>query len=305
MRTRSCSVIRVGVVVLWATAGAGCHLFDPKLYEEPPDSGRTGTDAGVGGGGSDLPLPFDGGLPPDAASVAGPLCGRSSPASLCPSNYLFCDGFEDESGQSFSRWSSSFVDNLSGGAANFGTSLVIDNGSVCLGQHALHAATSGTNQEAVVIRTLANLPNPVHVRFFMFIKQHATSSGLVEFRNSPGDYASLFLDPPKLTSTTSRFGYQTNLSSGLPTIGPELALDHNRWLCLELTMRFDTNSGEVHLQLDGNPVGDLVGVQTQSRSGSMDRMALGPISDDSGNPLFPNEIYFDEVAVSADPIGCM
>jgi hypothetical protein len=250
-------------------------------------------------------LPSDGGLSPDASQSTDPLCSRSSPPSLCPGNFLFCDGFEDESGQSFSQWSSSAVDNLSGAGPNLGTSLVVDSGEMCLGQHALHAVTSGTNQEAVVIRTLANLPNPVHVRFFLFIKQHGTSIGLAEFRNSPGDFASVFLDPPTTKLTTSRFGYQTNLTKDLPTIGPELSLDHNRWLCVELTMAFSNTSGEVNVQLDGKSIGDLMNVPTESHAGAMDRLALGPITDDTGSLLFPNEVYFDEVAVSASPIGCM
>jgi len=292
-------------------ASEGCHFFDPSLFEKAHDGGAT-ADGGTGGPGSggDAGMATDAGassdlaLPPADGGLSGPLCGRASPPTLCPRSYLFCDGFEDESGQSFSRWSRFFADNLSGDAPNLGTGITVDSTAACLGVHALHASTGGPNQEAIVLRDFDSWPNLLHVRFYLFIKQHAASSGLVEFRNGHGDFSSLFVDPPTGGGMTSRFGFESTFVKNLPTIGPEIALARNQWLCVELTMRFDASNGEVHLMVDGSPVGDLTGLPSASGVNPFDRMAIGPITEGGAGPLAVNELLFDEVAVSPNPIGC-
>jgi hypothetical protein len=308
------SILGFIILTIAMTMGAGCHIFERKLYQQLGDGGSLQLgDGSIGGhgspdGASEAGTSFDlsSGMAPDGGPSATPLCGRASPPSLCPAGYLFCDGFEDESTLSFTHWSSTLSDNLtSGGLANLGTGMTVETSPTCLGQHSFHAATVGRNQESVLLRTYSGWANPLHVRFFLYIKQHMSSVGLLEFRNSPGDFTSLFLDPPTASTPTSRFGVETIFSNSLPSIGPELALAHDTWLCVELTVRFDSNSGEVNLQVDGNPVGDLVGLQTDSPSKPMDRMALGPVVEDTGDTTSSNEVFYDEVAVSADPIGCM
>jgi hypothetical protein len=301
------------ILVATIAVASGCNWFDPRLYLQAPDGGGTGHDlGGVGGNGpSDAAtLVVDAARPTDAArpgdiGAMGPLCGRPSPSSLCPGSYLFCDGFEDESGQMFTHWSSFLTDNLSGSPANAGTNLLVDGTAACLGQRALDGTTVGVNQEAVLIRTLGNLPNPVHVRFFLYIQQHTASTGLVELRSGAGDFASLFVFPPTASMATSRFALQTSFQTATPSIGPEITLAHNQWLCLELTLQLDTANGSVHVDLDGNPLGDVTGVQTEPVSSLMDRLVLGPISADDATMSATNELRFDEVAVAAGPIGCM
>jgi hypothetical protein len=297
--------------LLSATALASCELFDPALYQQLADGGVVvdagapadaagARDAGSGGSGGS-----DGALPPgDGAGLGGALCGRAAPASLCPGSYVFCDGFEDESDGNFSHWSTWFADNLSGAGANLGTALTVAGAPVCLGQHALHGTVVGRNQEAVVIRDFSGWPNPLHLRFFVYINQHTSTMGLVELRNSNGDFTSLFVDPPDVGGSTSRFGLETSFMSALGHLGAPLVLDHQRWLCLELTLRLDAQSGEAQLAIDGSPVGALTGVPTAASSTPMDRMALGPIAEASGGLLATDDVLIDEVAVSAAPIGC-
>ncbi len=318
---RLCRRLSRLVVVAAVVASAGCHLFDPRLFEQPGDGGPPGvggngggsgngggTNGGGGGGGSNGGG-GGGGAPNDLGAggggTSGSLCGRSSPVSTCPGSFLFCDGFENESGQTFSQWSTFFADDFKGGAANLGTTIAVDSTEACLGVNALHASTGGQNQEAVVVRDFTGWPNPVHIRFFLFIKQLGSKSGLVEFRNGNGDFSSLFVAPPSGSGTTSHFGFESIFTSNLSTIGSDLTLAHNQWLCVELTMTLDANNGAVHVDLDGNALGDLSGLETQSKSDAMDRIAVGPITEDDAGILAVNEIYFDEVAVSPSAIGCM
>ena len=309
-------------------ASAGCHLFDPQLFEQPADGGGVGGNGGgsgdAGGGGANAGgggksgnggggIATDAGAPDDLAtssgggggSATGSLCGRSSPTTTCPGGFLFCDGFESESGQTFSQWSTFFADNFKGGAANTGTSLVVDSTEDCLGANALHASTSGQNQEAVVVRDFTGWPNPVHIRFFLFVKQLGAKSGLVEFRNGNGDFASLFVAPPSGSGTTSHFGFESIFTTTLSTVGADLTLAHDEWHCVEMTMTLDPDNGALHVDLDGNALGDLSGLESQSKSDPMDRIAVGPITETDGSTSAVNEVYFDEIAVSPNAIGCM
>jgi hypothetical protein len=321
------------ILIIVPLLGAGC-LFDPSLYQRAPDGGVGGVghndlgvpggSGGVGGGGGGGAGGGggggagggggvggsgggggSGGVGGAGGSNGGPLCGRAAPATLCPGSYLFCDGFEDERGTTFTHWSNSRAENLSGKPGNAGTTITVDSSAVCLGQNVLHASTSGDNQQAVLIRTLTNLPNPVHVRFWVNLHKFATSVGLVEFRNSTeDDFASLYLDPPPSGKTTAQFGFQSSFNDQLPRVGAAVAVPLDRWMCVEVTFRLASSGGEVHLSLDGVPNGDVTGLKTAASSTSMDRLVLGPISDDKGSVVLPNEVYFDEVAVSDSPIGC-
>ncbi|HEX4457426.1 MAG TPA: hypothetical protein VIA18_05630, partial [Polyangia bacterium] len=143
------------VLVAAALASAGCQLFDKKLFEQPGDGGMPGTGGNGGGGGTSggggngsaggssngggngngggasNDLGAGGGV-----TTSGTLCGATTPTTTCPGSFLFCDGFESESGQSFSQWSTFFADDWKGGAANLGTSILVDSTQACLGANA-------------------------------------------------------------------------------------------------------------------------------------------------------------------------
>src|SRR5262249_279072 len=158
-----------------------------------------------------------------------------------PGSYLFCDGFEDESGSNFSHWTTSLADNWhdSNPAPNLGTGITVDSSAICLGAHGLHTSTGGQNQEAIVIRNFDTIPTALHVPFFLYTKQHASGVGLVELRNRRKDFTSLWVDPPAAGGSSSRFGFESSFNTAVPNVGAALPLAHNQWLCVELTLRLD------------------------------------------------------------------
>jgi hypothetical protein len=277
-----------GALVALTTLGSlalGCHVFDPKLYTQGDGGSDLGSSSGVGGDSAN-----DGG--------AGSLCGRPNPSSLCPSQYAFCDGFEDEDGQNFYRWTSSLVDNYEGSPANAGTAVSVSDAEVCLGQHAFHARTVGGQQQAFLFRVLDNPPNPLHVRFYFYLTQSSLPFELLGFHASGGQFSMLNLDP-----STSTFNFSTNFSTAAAVLGG-VPVPYNRWLCLELAMRFDANNGEVQLLLDGKQLGDVTGVNTQPSGVTLDTVNVGIIAT-SPQDTGVNEVYVDEVAVSGATIGCL
>jgi hypothetical protein len=270
-------------LLVWAIFSAGCNVFDASLYQN-----AAGHEMGLPDAGADFA-----GAAPDTANA---LCGRSSPATLCPGSYLFCDGFEGESGTNFSAWSASF-DQSAKGAPHSGTQIDIESTPVCLGQNALHVTTVGGEQQAFLYRQLSQRPGTLHVRFYFYLQQYSQQPfQIVGFAAPSGDYATLYADP-----IHSSFNY-ANSFTGLTANFNNAQLPLHQWRCLELTTRFDAKSGEVQLALDGQQLGDVAGAPTDPSS-PIDAVNVGVIftaTDDTGT----NDVYFDEIAFSPDPIGC-
>jgi hypothetical protein len=282
-----------------ASCVAACDVFDAKLYKNKP-----GADMAMDHPAADGSVLVDmAPLDPDAAGV---LCGRTTPSTLCPASYLFCDGFETESGMGFPNWTMSLIQNSntgSSGGLNPGTDLVVANSPTCLGQNSMHAKTVGANQQAFVFETIPNRPSTLHVRFFFYMTQYSmTPFQIVGFHASKdlngNDYATLNVDPINgtLNYAGGFFGQAANFSGAqLPT---------NQWLCLELATHFDTSNGSVQVSLDGKQLGQFSGSATDPMSEQLDQVNVGIIYTNTGD-TGTNDVYFDEVAISDSPIGCL
>jgi hypothetical protein len=277
-----------------ASLVAGCDVFDAKLYKNSTPDMAT-TTQGDGGG----PIVDLGPIDPDAGGF---LCGRTTPATLCPAAYLFCDGFEDESGTMFSSWTNFLIQNASPGPINKGTNLFVDNSPVCLGQKVLHATTVGATQQAFLYEHLATPPSTLHVRFYFYMKQYSMQPfqivGFHASSNAMNAYATLNIDP-----INSTLNYANGFGSmvGAKFSGAQLPV--NQWLCLELSTQFDVSNGDVQLALDGTKLGEA-NIPTQPNNATLDDVNVGIIYTNPGD-TGTNDVFIDEVAFSDQPIGCL
>jgi len=274
------------VIAAFAGLATGCNVFDEKLYMQKPAHDLGAAD-----------LAMSSAL--DAAPMPDPtLCDRKSSSTLCPGSYLFCDGFENESGSNFSAWTSLIVSNDgNGGPANPGTIIEVANASVCLGQKAMHAHSIGAHQQAFLFRSFSNRANPLHVRFYFYISQVSLPFEILGYHAPSGEYATLYVDP-----TAATFNFATSFSSAASAF-PAGNLPTNRWMCLEVAIRFNP-TGEVQVLLDDKQLGDVKGINTQPNGVTLDTVNVGIISTDA-NDTGENDVYVDEVAMSMSSIGCM
>jgi hypothetical protein len=72
---------------------------------------------------------------------------------------------------------------------------------------------------------------------------------------------------------------------------------------MELSLRFDSNNGDVALLIDNRLLGDFGGVNTQPMGRVLDTINIGIVSTDGADPG-TNEVYVDEVAMSGTALGC-
>jgi hypothetical protein len=267
---------RAGILVVIAIAG--CDIYDPNLYLQ-----RAHVD-------------LSSEAPSDLGAAQSSVCGRTSPATLCPGSTLFCDGFESETSTPLPLWSGTIAGGPNGSAPNAGTAVAVENSPVCLGTHALRALANGAGQQAFVFRTLANRPNPLYVRFYFYVSRFSRPFQLLGFHENGGDFSTLYVDPG-----AGNFVFSTNFSTATKTASH--AVPMGRWMCLELATRFDATNGQITLTLDGQVVAEADGVGTEPSGRTLDTVNVGVVSTDASDTGV-NEVYVDEVAASASPIGC-
>jgi hypothetical protein len=281
-----------------ASCVAGCDVFDSQLYKNAMHAGADMVTSNAGSDGSTTIVDMTQ-VDPDAAGV---LCGRTTPATLCPGSDLFCDGFETETGSGFASWDMSIIQGA-GVGLNPGTGLSVAASPTCLGVNAMHATTVGAQQQAFVFKTIPSRPSTLHVRIFFYMKQYSmTPFQIIGFHasmaKSTNDYATLNVDPVNgtLSYAGGFFGQAVNFSGAhLPT---------NQWLCLELATTFNTQNGTVQVALDDKQLGQSSGFATDPMTEQLDQVNVGIIYTNQGDSG-TNDVYFDEVAISDQPIGCL
>jgi hypothetical protein len=222
-------------------------------------------------------------------------CAPSAPPPGCD-GALLCDGFETESGTNFASWSAFAVSNAGGGAANPGTSLAVQVGPpVCAGDHALHAVAMGQSQQAFVYKTGLLLPRTTHLRAFLYLPAAAMSTAsfdLFSFATADlSSYLQLGYDAFKHQLFAFRnFGPEVDFAATLPT---------DRWICLEYAVDLDAAAGSIGVTVDGVPLPMQSGIATQPSGATFSTLDAGIVfATDSV------DLYLDEIALSAAPIGC-
>jgi hypothetical protein len=245
---------------------------------------------------------IDGGADAEGGSDGGGLlCSMAGSATRCASgNYLFCDGFETSSSGIFPVWSIPIptIDTYTGGAANPATSLTVDTAPVCAGNQVMHVHAVGLKQQAFLQDQLATRPNPLYLRTFVYLPSSSAQETFyfLSFLNSAGTrWYQIAINPPG----SPGFVTNSNFSATLPTFPGEVPRD--RWACVETKIRFDSSAGEVAITVDGVSAGDVTGLDTQGNF-QMDTFEFGVSAVEVPSGAF--DAYFDEVVVSASPIGC-
>ncbi|MCU1279894.1 MAG: hypothetical protein JWM53_3440, partial [bacterium] len=160
---------------------------------------------------------------------------------------------------------------------------------------ALHATSGGANQQAFVYKQLATRPNPMYTRSFIYVPSAtagAYSFELLDFSTaSSSSYSQVAYDPQQ-----HAFLFHGNFVS--PVTMPAL-IPLDRWFCLETMMHFDPTAGEVKVSLDGVTIGDIKNTQTEPAGVTLDNFSAA-----LSGAVNTADVYFDEIAVSASPIGC-
>jgi hypothetical protein len=231
------------------------------------------------------------------------VCAGSGPATACASlGALFCDGFETSSAAHFPLWldEAPVLANYNGGAANAATKVTTAAMPACRGAESMHAHVVGSAQQAYLqSNPLPNRPSPLYVRAFVYLPSVSTLVPFyfVTYNSSTSDpFLQLGVDPGG-----GGFAVKSSYGGDFGTIGGTVPLD--RWACVEVKVDFAAVGGAIAVSVDGAPVGQLTGIDTQPAATTFDLVSLGVVAGDvpAGGAF---DVYFDEVVFSSQPIGC-
>jgi hypothetical protein len=235
-------------------------------------------------GGVDLSTAGDAGLP-------------SGDGGLDCAGLLFCDAFEATT-LDLSKWARQFKGSGSvaidssrayrgGGSLHVHVDQVAANGE---GQATAAALPFLEPQPTLYVRAFVYLPSPLPTdgADFLLLAQTAAPFGNLGVFFVAGNHLSLhdFVSPATAW----------HLSQGT------FPLD--RWFCIE--WQVGTSPGQTSIALDGSPVSDLQSIAFTPPTGNpLHRLNLELHFYKPANAVPAYDIWFDELAVSAGPIGCL
>jgi hypothetical protein len=237
------------------------------------------------------------GVNPDGTTE---FCTTGAPAT-CPTGAAFCEDFETSTGASFPKWDSLAIKNwYTNGAADPATSLQANNTS-CRGTSAAHGHAVGSAQVAFLHKAIAARPNPLYVRLWFRINGSSPDSNF-EIMGVHDSFDAEFINVG-VDRSQQMFGVNiVGFSSSAAGMLSPAAFVADRWMCLELGVRFDsTAAGRIQLWLDDVPSFDMTNVITQGTM-PLDNVLLGVVT--GMNELGTFDIGLDEIAVSGSRIGC-
>jgi hypothetical protein len=255
--------------------------FDPVTSDGPTADGTLPEpDASVTAEGGAGPAPA-----PDAP-VAGPLPDAPpdpSGPTRCPGDAVVCDGFEAP-GLDSAIWNP---------FAEPGATLTIDSTRAARGIRSVHLHVDPRSTEPVGLHTgpisAAGLPDPVYVRFFLFMPEAIQPFGgaFVSLDNDANQGISVDWDATRVTLE--------GVSRDPAVAGPP----HGRWVCMRVKAQTGSTS-ELSLFIDGattpalsSPLAGPILLQRVMFAISPDGAATGP-----------TDLWIDEVLVSRNPVGC-
>jgi hypothetical protein len=235
------------------------------------------------------PPPADGALlAPDGGAPPADVGAADTPPDLgggprCPADVVVCDGFE-AADLNPAVWSP---------FAQAGAALTIDATRAARGNRSVRLHVDARSTEPAGLHTgpisAAGLPNPVYVRFFLFMPEPVASFG--------GAFVALDNDANQGVSADWN---ATRVTLEGASDDPEIAgPPHGRWTCMLVEARTGS-PGELSLFIDGastpalsSPLGSPIVLQR----------VMFAISPD-GSATQPVDLWIDEVLVSRNPIGC-
>ncbi len=238
----------------------------------------------------------------DLASGDAPAGGNDGPASGidqgCADATILCDGFESSTATTFPMWDRiDLINWQDGGQAAQGTACEVATTPTWIGLHALEAIGNGSEQQAFLEKALPT-PRPAVVYARAFVRLPSSDNpGTFDLFGYVGSASFVFLE---LQPFDGRL--QFNGSLGIPGQSmPALTLrDH--WYCVELMTRFAASGGEVQVNVDGVSVFDDPNAMTDPVADPAQNFYAGV---STGAPETTTvHVFYDDVALSANPIGC-
>jgi hypothetical protein len=284
-------------------------------------SGGTGGSAGAGGGaGAGGAAGASNGSTGGAGGASGGSGGGGAAGSggtgPAPCSSLpFCDDFESskvDGGPSSTLWT------LVNGNGGSNATATIDS----MGAHGSSKSVKINGTSRIWLRNssvIGTLGDVVHVRFYVQFMS-ALPMGHVAFFSTDPTKMDQYTDQPQL-----RFGGQDMVlhwntstdAANIPTVGPGDSLSFRpatgKWYCMELTI--NKANGHLNVSIDGADQSGLTedGVATmniddawvassasQAVYSTLAEFNIGWVSFGGG----PNTLWFDDVALSPNPIGC-
>ena len=226
----------------------------------------------------------------DALSDGGTGRCAQTPVA-CAAASLFCDGFELASDAKFPGWGVQ-LGNYAHPPADPATHALATAAPVCHGERSLAVQTVGAEQFAILSRQAA-LPNPVYVRYYYYRPMSSDPAAVQMLQlgsSSAGGLGQLSLNSDSAVWQDSAFHRFT------------FAAMRDRWTCVELMVKRDATQGALSLRIDDAAAGSYSGIDTRIGNGALDQISIGATvgSGVSGTV----QIYYDDVVVSAAPIGC-
>jgi hypothetical protein len=259
--------------------------------------------------GPDFPLPPDltlSDLLQLTGDLAQPWCGVGLASSCATSGLPFCDGFEG-----------AMIDTSKWGEDLGNGTLSLDNGTAagspppCRGGASLSSKLDlhgdvGTYGQADLNERKTFPSDPIYVRFFLWYPHTTPAAGLqfgqVSQDASPWGGITFGVDAYR----HFYFGPYTIPSMGAATGSDPLTVPLDRWVCIEWLVSNGAvagNSGISKVWLDGVEIMKME--LTPLSTGSGPQFGLFEFGmDTSDGPQPPFGVWFDEVAIDSQPIGC-
>jgi hypothetical protein len=267
---------------------------------EPADL-SVGDLAGVDLAGADLAVP-------DLAELAdlslGDLARDGAPVSLCPNGLLLCDGFETGTLNQL-LWDKE-VDNLNSPDFGVNGGAYVDPTRSYRGNYSLRVHMDRKPRyeyPSVWLTESSVVPQTgIYVRAFVWVPSNlllAADVGFLFGRNP--DY--------QLWSVTfgddGYLGYSDGISPGRSEQSPINKLAADRWVCVEWLMGAAVSDmgGSARLWIDDVEVTDL-NFPTGMPATKFPSWVMLGLLPQSNVDISPVDIWFDEVAVDSQPIGC-
>jgi len=246
--------------------------------------------AGCGDNGVDV-------LTPISTLVQSDLAGLDLMPSACTTaNVALCEGFEaDVLAQ---PW-----DAVEGMA-----SVALDSGRAFRGLHSLRVHTNGQDGGVAAVlqgevTEAAVLPNPLYVRFYVYVPSPLPSAGWrlagALQQDYPNEGPALYVDGGALTFVGPAPAL-TPTQSATP-------LPADRWVCVEWLATLD-QAGETQTFVDGSELGDLHLLGNMLPPGTdtdpLHRLSLGSAFFGDTAQQAAYDIWIDEIIVDSRRVGC-
>jgi hypothetical protein len=228
------------------------------------------------------------------------LARDGAPPSTCPNGTLLCDGFESGTLNSAIWHISIYNPNDDMG---FNGHVDVDPARSYRGARSLHVHFDrllvGYYPSAWAEETSVVPQGHYFVRAFVYIPQTLfnADTGFISGRDPGYDLWSLDI------ANNSKLGYSDGIPPGKQVFSTSDLFPHDRWVCVEWeVIGGGVDLGGSRVYVDGVEQADLTLPNVFPSTPFPDTILLGLLPE--GANVAPADVWYDEVAVDSQPIGC-